>query len=349
LEREVLVKEVKWDRKPREKVSFKVEDSARDDSAVDAAAESAKKPAEFFNNPAVSSPSLFDREEILPGYAPREQTDEIKSGAKTEREIKYGYESGDKAEAEPKLKTEPGIKPILGLIPENEPMLKFEPELKNKTELRLKPIPEPNPEPNPEPTPKEFFTDYKIVGQLFKTYWVVEQNDKMYVIDQHAAHERVLYEEYLAKFEAGGVSSQILLMPEKIKLTPVEAETVKENLELLTRFGFEIEEFTPDIFLLRALPVIFSKPVKPDFIIEIIDSLAGFTAAQANLKDIKSSAVASISCKAAVKANENLSEYECESLIKQLLKLENPFNCPHGRPTIISMTRYEIEKKFGRK
>ncbi|MDR1689492.1 MAG: DNA mismatch repair endonuclease MutL [Clostridiales bacterium] len=381
LEREVLVKEVKWDRKPREKVSLKVEDTVRDDSAFDAAADSArddagisatasfarddagisatansarygagisaaadtarddaaigaaadsaKVAAGYAGIPVASTPSLFDNADFLPRYTPKEQISEIKSGDNAERETAFFAEAMRAAEG----KREGNVIP--------------EAEYKHEAAPEQSPTPEQKPEALPKPG--EFFTDYKIVGQLFKTYWIVEQNDKMYVIDQHAAHERVLYEQYLAKFENGGVSSQMLLMPEKIKLTPVEAETVKDNLELLTRFGFEIEEFTPGIFLLRALPVIFSKHVKPDFLIEIIDSLAGFGLAQANLRDIKSGAIASISCKAAVKANENLSKEECESLIKQLLKLENPFNCPHGRPTIISMTKYEIEKKFGRK
>lgn len=196
---------------------------------------------------------------------------------------------------------------------------------------------------------EEIFSDYIIAGQIFDTYWIITQKDKMYLIDQHAAHERVLYEEYLEKFTSGGVPSQLLIEPISVRLAPVETETAKDNMELFLSFGFELEEFGEDIFMIRALPYIFSSPTRAEFFVEIVDTLAGFNGNKSSLYEFKRDAIASMSCKAAVKANAHLSESECHTLIERLLKLENPFTCPHGRPTIISMSKYEIEKKFGRK
>jgi len=193
------------------------------------------------------------------------------------------------------------------------------------------------------------FSDYKIAGQIFNTYWVIEQDDKMYLLDQHAAHERLLYEQYLEKYKTGGMESQLLIEGLTVSFTPAEAETVRENMDLFSSFGFEIEEFGKDIFILRALPFIFNAPVGPDFFVDIVDALRGLKANKSSVYEYKTEAVASISCKAAVKGNMAMSASECAELINALAKLENPFNCPHGRPTIISMSKYEIEKKFNRK
>lgn len=193
---------------------------------------------------------------------------------------------------------------------------------------------------------KKFFTHYKIVGQLFNTYWIVEQDDKMYMIDQHAAHERVLYERLVKKVSEGESVSQLLLQPIAVSLSESEKQIVEDNRELLESFGYEIEELGPKACALRAVPFVFDTPSGASFFMDIIDTLR-----DKNLKsiyDTKLDALATMSCKAAVKGNNKLSLTEARELVEQMLSLENPFNCPHGRPTIIEMSKYEVEKKFKR-
>lgn len=193
---------------------------------------------------------------------------------------------------------------------------------------------------------KPFFNNYRIIGQIFATYWIVEQNNCMYLIDQHAAHERALYEDFMEKFKTSSISSQQLLQPVAVNLSESEKAVVEENMELLESFGFEIEEFGARIYAVRAVPYVFDTPSNVSFFTDIIDMLADKN--MKSLYDTKEDAIAMMSCKAAVKGNDRLSYSEAQELIQRLLKLENPFNCPHGRPTIIEMTRYELEKKFKR-
>lgn len=191
-----------------------------------------------------------------------------------------------------------------------------------------------------------FFNNYKIIGQIFGTYWIIEQKGSLYLIDQHAAHERILYEEITHKLKEQKTISQNLLQPIAVNLSESEKEVLKENRKLLEDFGFEIEEFGGNNFALRAVPCVFNGPVNSDFFIEIIDILQ--TKNLNNIYDTKSEAIAAISCKAAVKGNNRLSYIEAKEIIEKIVKLENPFTCPHGRPTIIEITKYEIEKKFKR-
>lgn len=193
---------------------------------------------------------------------------------------------------------------------------------------------------------KTFFNNYRIIGQIFATYWIVEQNNCMYLIDQHAAHERALYEDFMEKFKTSSISSQQLLQPVAVNLSESEKAVVEENMELLESFGFEIEEFGARTYAVRAVPYVFDTPSNVSFFTDIIDMLADKN--MKSLYDTKEDAIAMMSCKAAVKGNDRLSYSEAQELIQRLLKLENPFNCPHGRPTIIEMTRYELEKKFKR-
>lgn len=197
-----------------------------------------------------------------------------------------------------------------------------------------------------ESTKKPFFNNYRIVGQIFGTYWIIEQNNCMYLIDQHAAHERALYEDFMEKFKTSKISSQQLLQPVAVNLSEGEKVIVEENRELLESFGFEIEEFGARTYAVRAVPYVFNAPSNVSFFVDIIDMLADKN--MKNLYDTKEDAIATMSCKAAVKGNDRLSYSEAQELIQRLLKLENPFTCPHGRPTIIEMTRYELEKKFKR-
>ena len=188
-----------------------------------------------------------------------------------------------------------------------------------------------------------FFHNYKIIGQIFRTYWMVEQEDCVYLIDQHAAHERILYENLMNQFRQETVISQRLVSPVMLRLTPMETQILKDNRELLERFGFGFEAFGSDTFGLNAVPVLLKEPSGVGFFTEILDAISDGTVS--NVYDTKILAVATMACKAAVKGHDRLSIQEAESLISQLLKLENPFTCPHGRPTIIELTRYELEKK----
>lgn len=191
-----------------------------------------------------------------------------------------------------------------------------------------------------------FFRQYKIIGQIFLTYWVVEQGDCLYLIDQHAAHERILFEELMQRFQKESIPSQRLLAPLMLNLTELEGEVLKDNLSLLESFGFELEIFGGNVYALKAVPYLMQEPSSAGFFTEILDSLSDQHVR--TVYDYKLLAVATMACKAAVKGHDHMSVPEAAAMIERLLKLENPFSCPHGRPTIIEMTKYELEKKFKR-
>lgn len=194
---------------------------------------------------------------------------------------------------------------------------------------------------------KESVVEHKIIGQLFDTYWLVEFHDQLYIIDQHAAHERVLYEKTLQGMKTREFTSQYLSPPIILNLSMQEEEVLKEHLDTFANIGFEIEAFGGDSYAVRAIPDNLFGIAKKDLLIEMLDSLAeGISSSIA--PDMIAEKVASMSCKAAVKGNSRLSYKEVEELIKELLKLDNPYHCPHGRPTIIAMTKQELEKKFKR-
>ena len=192
---------------------------------------------------------------------------------------------------------------------------------------------------------KSFFHDYKIIGQVFRTYWIVEQGECLYLIDQHAAHERILFEELMNKFKEEKVISQRMLTPLMLNLTPMETEVLRNNKDLLESFGFELEDFGGK-FALCSTPYLLQNPTGMGFFTDILDRLAEERIT--NVYDTKILAVATMACKAAVKGHDVLSVREAEALIHQLLQLEHPFTCPHGRPTIVELTRYEMEKMFKR-
>lgn len=187
---------------------------------------------------------------------------------------------------------------------------------------------------------------HRIIGQLFDTYWLVEYDDKFYIIDQHAAHEKVLYERFIKEFENRQVLSQMISPPEVISLNLQEDGLLKSHMEVFRRFGFEISPFGGREYSIHAVPAdIYGVSVQEIFV-EILDSL-DHEDPQRSLGLI-TGRIATAACKAAVKGNHTLSLEEADKLIDELLELENPYHCPHGRPTIISMTKYELEKKFKR-
>lgn len=193
---------------------------------------------------------------------------------------------------------------------------------------------------------EEARSKHRIIGQLFNTYWIVEYEDKMFMIDQHAAHEKVLYEKLLASYKSKEVASQMLQPPIILSLSMREEETLKKQMSVLQEIGFEIEHFGGKEYSVRAIPNNLLGIAEKDYLIELIDSLV--EESHTNLVESILEKAASMSCKAAVKGNNRLSVEEANALIDQLLHLENPYHCPHGRPTIISMSKYEIEKKFKR-
>ncbi|WP_310603777.1 DNA mismatch repair endonuclease MutL [Anaerosporobacter sp.] len=193
---------------------------------------------------------------------------------------------------------------------------------------------------------EEARSKHRIIGQLFNTYWIVEYEDKMFMIDQHAAHEKVLYEKLIASYKNKDTASQMLQPPIILTLSMREEEALKKQMALLQEIGFEIEHFGGKEYSVRAIPNNLLGIAEKDYLIELIDSLVDES--PTNLVESILEKAASMSCKAAVKGNNRLSVAEANALIDQLLHLENPYHCPHGRPTIISMSKYEIEKKFKR-
>ena len=193
---------------------------------------------------------------------------------------------------------------------------------------------------------KEARVHHRIIGQLFDTYWLVEYDNKFYIIDQHAAHEKVLYERFLKEFANKEILSQMISPPSLVSLNLQESNLLKANLEIFREFGFEISEFGGKEYSIHAVPANIYGISVQELFIQILDSLEQEHVSKT--PNILAERIATAACKAAVKGNNRLSVKEADALIDELLGLENPYNCPHGRPTIISMTKYELEKKFKR-
>ncbi len=188
-------------------------------------------------------------------------------------------------------------------------------------------------------------SEIRMIGQLFETYWLVQFEDKFYMIDQHAAHEKVLYERTVKELETKEITSQMVSPPLVLTLTMQEAQRLEEYRDCFRRLGFEIEPFGGRDYAVSAVPGNLFGIAEKDLFLEVLGGLE-----QAGSRDsgLVLEKIASMSCKAAVKGCQRMSTAEAYALIEELLTLENPYNCPHGRPTIISMTKQEIEKKFKR-
>ena len=193
---------------------------------------------------------------------------------------------------------------------------------------------------------EESIKEHKIIGQLFETYWLVEFDEKLFIIDQHAAHEKVLYERTLNGLKNKEHTSQLLSPPMVLSLSMQEEVLLKKYMQQFTDLGYEIEHFGGMEYQIFAVPGNLYNINKKELFIEILDNLSELSGR--NNPDLILEKIASMSCKAAVKGNMKISRMEMENLIKELLTLDNPYQCPHGRPTIISMSKYEIEKKFKR-
>ena len=242
----------------------------------------------------------------------------------------------------------------------------YQQKFEQKTQMvrEERPKPEPKPEVKKEEKPvavsepqqmelfdkkllaEESIKEHKIIGQLFDTYWLVEFDEKLFIIDQHAAHEKVLYERTLKGLKNKEHTSQMLKPPMVISLSMQEEALLKKYMQQFTDLGYEIEHFGGMEYQICAVPGNLYNINKKELFIEILDNLNELSGR--NNPELILEKIASMSCKAAVKGNMKLSRMEMESLIKELLTLDNPYQCPHGRPTIISKSKYEIEKKFKR-
>ena len=192
----------------------------------------------------------------------------------------------------------------------------------------------------------EAMKEHRIIGQVFDTYWLVQFGDKLYIIDQHAAHEKVLYERTMKNLKNKEYTSQRISPPIILTLSMLEEQTLKKYRTQFEMIGYEIEHFGGNEYAVSAVPGNMFQINAKDLILQMIDEVSEVS--EQGTPDLILEKVASMSCKAAVKGNHKLSLPEIEELIEELLTLENPYNCPHGRPTIISMSKYELERKFKR-
>ena len=189
---------------------------------------------------------------------------------------------------------------------------------------------------------------YKFIGIVFKTYIILEIDKEMYILDQHAAHERIMYEKVKKNYYSEeSKDSQMLLLPDVITLTHKEMDIAKENIKMFEQAGFSLEEFGDNTIKLTGVPTVCIDLDTKELFLETLDEIN--TVARTAKQEKEEKFIATVACKAAVKANMALTEQEVDSLMEKLLELPNPFTCPHGRPTAIKMTKYDIERKFARK
>ena len=187
---------------------------------------------------------------------------------------------------------------------------------------------------------------HRIIGQLFDTYWLIEFEDKMYMMDQHAAHEKILFERTMKHLSEHTMDTQMIIPPMILSLNMREAEVLQQNMSIFEKLGYEIEEFGGSEYKVTGTPASLPTLNNQKLLIELIDELVDENLSKT--PELLLEKVASMSCKAAVKGNHHLSFAEAKALMDELMQAENPYNCPHGRPTLISMSKYEIEKKFKR-
>ena len=187
---------------------------------------------------------------------------------------------------------------------------------------------------------------HKIIGQVFDTYWIIEYEEKLYIVDQHAAHEKVLYERFSKQIQSGKVASQMISPPHIVTLTGSEEETLKENMNVFAETGFTIEHFGGCEYAISSVPTDLFGMGECEYFTAILDDLSEGVK-HSSIEQVKNR-IATMACKAAVKGNMRLSYREADALISELLSCDNPYNCPHGRPTVISYSKADLEKMFKR-
>lgn len=270
---------------------------------------------------------------------------------------KSGAASGKTAQKQkPELQTDkpqpagpqPGPKQVIQPQPGPKQVIQPEPFETRQIQAEQKPAAAYGQQTLPEHAvfKEEAPASFRLVGQVFGTYWLVEWNEEMLIIDQHAAHEKVLYEKIRKELAGSRVYSQNLLTPIMLTLTHREKEVLQTCREAFETLGFEIEEFGGDEYVVKAVPSHFLHLASRELFYSILDELLDNPLKQKN--EMITDRCATIACKAAVKGNHTLSFAEAEQLLAQLLDADEPYHCPHGRPTMISMTKKEFEKKFKR-
>ena len=189
--------------------------------------------------------------------------------------------------------------------------------------------------------------NYQLIGQLFRTYWLISIDETLYFVDQHAAHEKVLYERTLKQLSKRHITTQMISPPIVLNLTMKESDLLNTHRKTFEQIGFEIEEFGGDSYMVRGVPDNLLSISKKELLIEMLDEL-GDVLPTSHTPELILTKVAMIACKGAVKGNQSMSVQEMDTLISELLKLDQPYQCPHGRPTMISMSKQELERKFKR-
>lgn len=190
------------------------------------------------------------------------------------------------------------------------------------------------------------FSQFKLIGQFDKTYILLQGSDGLYILDQHAAHEKVIFSRYLKQLKNEDVNSQILISSQVVELSNDDFQIYLENKDIFDKTGFKIEVFGDNTINIREVPIILGKPEVKTLFMDILDNLRNL--GNGSTLDVKYNKIATLACKSAVKANDELKEIEMKSLLSSLEHIEDPFNCPHGRPTIIKITFTELEKRFKR-
>ena len=187
--------------------------------------------------------------------------------------------------------------------------------------------------------------EYKYLGILFKTFIALEINEEIFLVDQHAAHERVLYEQIKENYKKHiSQNTQLMLIPEVVTLTHKEMEFIKQNMQLISNTGFEIEPFGENTVKINGIPDLEYKSKTKNIFLDTLDEM--LSSERTSIKDVEERFIATVACKAAVKANMVLGQKEVEELIEKLLKLNNPYTCPHGRPTTIRISKEYLEKQL---
>ncbi len=190
--------------------------------------------------------------------------------------------------------------------------------------------------------------DYKIIGQIFATYWLLEKDDEIFFFDQHAGHEIYLYYKFMNDFKNSNISSQILLEPKVISLEFKQSEYLYNNIELFRQFGYDVEVFDDNIYTLKSVPIIFDEPSSVSFFIDIINELSEIDETVDSLYELQAEKIMSMSCRSAVKANDILTKSEAKAILDEVLSNDELLKCPHGRPTLIKVSKKDIEKMFKR-
>lgn len=276
-----------------------------------------------------------DREEITSAVPDHSAEPQLQKGADSASEPAVGSQLRDSVVSEPPTESQQETRAVSGAAVKPQEEISKDPRQKaEQLQLFQDPL-----------LSEQARRHHKIIGQVFDTFWLVQYQDNLYIIDQHAAHEKVLFERMMKNYQEKNVLSQMVSPPLIVTLTAQEAELLEKYEDIFTGFGYEISPFGGREYAINAVPHNLYGIASQDLFVEVLDHLE--EVGEKPL-DIITEKLASMSCKAAVKGNHALSFQEVERLIDELLTLEDPYHCPHGRPTIISISRQEMEKKFKR-